>query len=66
MIVSDGVDEVLIKVLYSTADKLPSPSMENRKTKFRNKRDVFISDNGFSKELRDWKSDGMGTNFIME
>ena len=45
---------------------LPSPTRENRKTKFRNKRDVFISDNGFSKELREWKSDGVGTNFIRE
>jgi hypothetical protein len=26
----------------------------------------FISDNGFSKELREWKSDGVRTNFIGE
>ena len=39
-------------------------SSKEQKNKNNNKRDGFISDNGLSKELREWKSDGVRTNFI--
>ena len=44
---------MLIKVLYSTAERLPSPSREKRKTKVRSKRDEFISDSGLNESIDD-------------